>query len=295
VTERGEPFFGRRTLALDNGHVRVEVLAETGPRIVRLRLHGSQANLLAETPDVSWQTPWGDYQLLGGHRLSCAPEDPAWSWTPEGNDVRVSELDGGVRLERLEAATQLRKAIEIELLPDAAEVRLRHLVRNEGAQPRRLAPWAITMLRLGGLALLPQQAEPAPGSERLPNWTLVLWPYSSWSEPRLELSDELVLLHAEAGPEFKLGQLSPLGCAGYLVEDVLFCKRFGFELELRYPDLGCNFEAYCNERAIEIESLVPLVELEPGEDVVHLERWLLRRVQPQSSPAQLAALLVSLA
>jgi hypothetical protein len=295
VSERGEPFFGRPTLALANGHVRVEVLAESGPRIVRLFLPDTPMNLLAETPDVAWETPWGRYELLGGHRLWCAPEDPPWTSVPEADDAIASELPRGLRLERLERPTQLRKAIEVELVEGAAEVRLRHVVRNEGAQPRTLAPWAITMLRLGGLALLPQQLGPLAGMPRLPNRSLVLWPYSSWAEPRLQLSDELVLVRGEAGRQFKLGQLSSRAVAGYLVEGVLFCKRFAFDPEQRYPDFGCNLEAYCDENAIELESLAPVVELAPGEEVRHVERWLLRRVEQGTTPRQAAALLAALA
>jgi hypothetical protein len=127
VIEEGAPFFGRRTLALDNGQVRVEVLAETGPRIVRLLLAGDELNLLAETPDISWATPWGDYELLGGHRLWCAPEDSRWSSVLEGDDIRVSELPQGIRLERLEEPTHLRKTIEIELAEAAAAALLASL------------------------------------------------------------------------------------------------------------------------------------------------------------------------
>ncbi|MGZ4359968.1 MAG: hypothetical protein ACXVZW_09320 [Gaiellaceae bacterium] len=290
---KGTPFHGRPTLALDNGLLHLEALARTGPRIVRLLLHGVDKNLLAETPDASWKTPWGDYRLLGGHRLWCAPESP-WSSVPEGDELIASELGDGLRLEQLEPETKLRKVIEVELAATAAEVRLRHVMRNEGDQPRLLAPWAITMVRLGGTAILPQQIGPLGDVPQLPNRRLVLWPYSSWSEPRLELSDELVTVRAEAGPPFKIGQLDSRGWIAYLLDDVLFCKRFGFETSREYPDLGCNAEVYCDTGALELESLAPIVELAPGEETVHEEVWQLRQLAADERAGGLRALATTL-
>jgi len=35
--------------------------------------------LLAETPNVHWRTPHGEYHLRGGHRLWTAPENPFYT------------------------------------------------------------------------------------------------------------------------------------------------------------------------------------------------------------------------
>ena len=75
VPSDGE-YHGRPTRRLDGDRLWVEVLATAGPRIVRLGLAGSGDNLLAETPDIGWETPTGRYELFGGHRLWFAPEDP---------------------------------------------------------------------------------------------------------------------------------------------------------------------------------------------------------------------------
>ncbi len=50
-------FHGLPTRSLGNDHLTLDYLAEAGPRIVRLFLAGSQTNLLAEAPDLSWDTP----------------------------------------------------------------------------------------------------------------------------------------------------------------------------------------------------------------------------------------------
>ena len=65
-----------------------------GPRIVRLGLAGSDRNLLAETPDLGWETPHGRYELFGGHRLWFAPEDPDRVAVPDGTRARRDRRDG---------------------------------------------------------------------------------------------------------------------------------------------------------------------------------------------------------
>ena len=50
-------FHGLPTRSLANDHLTLDYLAEAGPRIVRLFLAGSHTNLLAESPDMSWDTP----------------------------------------------------------------------------------------------------------------------------------------------------------------------------------------------------------------------------------------------
>lgn len=65
------------TLALENRQVRVERLAQAGPRRERLEWLGKSSNLLAETPEVSWETSKGEYRLYGGHRLWLAPGQEA--------------------------------------------------------------------------------------------------------------------------------------------------------------------------------------------------------------------------
>lgn len=76
VETAGGEFFGHATRRIANDDLWVEVLATAGPRIVRAGMTGSSRNLLAETPDAGWGTPYGRYELFGGHRLWFAPEDP---------------------------------------------------------------------------------------------------------------------------------------------------------------------------------------------------------------------------
>jgi hypothetical protein len=268
-------FYGLPTGALESRYLRLEYLASAGPRIVRLALAGSERNLLVELPDLRLPTPLGGFALRGGHRLWHAPEGMPRSYAPDDGGLDVTELALGVRLEQpTESITGVQKSIEVRLDPNRPAVVLRHQLRNNGIWPIELAPWAITMLPLGGLAIFPQQTAPLDAPALLPNRHLVLWPYTSWRDPRLQLHDDYALIQADsAAPACKIGYLNRQGWVAYLRESVLFIKRFTPRTGAPHADFGCNVESYCGDQFIEVETLGPLARLEPGETVEHEETW----------------------
>ena len=268
-------FYGLPTRIIGNRHLRLEFLAEAGPRIVRLMLGGSDENLLVEVPDLHWSTPYGEYFPRGGHRLCHAPEAFPRTYIPDNSGLTVDELANGVRLcQPPEPDTGIRKYMEIYLHDDAPAVTIIHCLQNDGAWPVELAPWAITQMPLGGVAILPQPSPVSDSSNLLPNRHLVLWPYTSWQDSRLRLYDDHVLVQAEAQlPACKVGYLNQHGWIGYLRGGVFFAKHFAPQPGKLHADRGCNVEAYCNEHLIELETLGPLVRLLPGEFTQHVETW----------------------
>ena len=287
---RAPHFHGLRARRLSNGLVRLDVLADAGPRIVRLEIGGRARNLLAETPDVGWDTPYGPYRLLGGHRLWFAPEDPGRVAIPDGSGLRVDTVDGGLRLEgRADPGTGIVRAIEVRLSGCRAVVDLRHELRNDGERPIVLAPWPITQLPLGGVVLMPEDAA-ATGHDVRPNRMLALWPYSSWDDPRLQPGDGLLLVRAAAGRRLKVGHRNIAGWVAYLRRGIVLIRRFAPVPDGPYPDLGCTVETYCDDRFVEVETLGPLTSLEPGEVAVHEERWEVCRVPegPGGDPRSVA-------
>lgn len=266
-------YHGRPVLRLESERLWVEALAGAGPRIVRLGLAGSDVNLLAETPDMGWDTPYGRYDLIGGHRLWFAPEDPDRVAVPDSGGLTVEREASGLRLVGLpEAPTGLVRSIALRLDPSAAALELRHELRNVGDRRIELSVWSITQLPLGGLVMLPQM--PATSGEGVrPNRTVVLWPYTSWDDGRFQPHDGLMLIRARPGPRMKVGYMSEAGWAAYLRDGVLFVRRFRPAQGRRHPDLGCNVEVYCGDRYLELELLGPLTELSPGSSAVHTERW----------------------
>ncbi len=278
AAEQAEPYHGRPARRLTNGAIWLDVLTEAGPRIVRLGLVGSARNVLAETPDDGWATPHGRYELLGGHRLWFAPEDPDRVAVPDGHGLTLEAFsDGLVMTGAPELPTGLERSLQVRLADGEAGFRLVHTLRNVGRGPVELAPWAITQLPLGGTVLLPEAA--ATGGHHVhPNRMLVLWPYSSWDDVRFRPRNGLLTLDAAAGPSLKVGSFNDAGWAGYLRDDVLLVRRFDPLPGRPHPDLGCNVEAYVGPRYAELELLGPLAVVDPGASVTLTERWQLLTV-----------------
>ena len=267
------------TIAIQSDTIRLECLADT-LRIVRLEAFGQPSVLATLDEQASVETPWGRFFFIGGHRLWHAPEALPRTYVPDQGVARlVEQTPHTLAYEQpADPFTHVAKAWRIALDPDAPRVVIQHTLRNEGAWSITLAPWAITMLRLGGVAILPQPLTPSDEAALLPNRHLALWPYASINDARLHLGDDAVLVKAEpALPPLKLGYANPHGWLAYWWRGLLFIKHFEVDGSptAAYPDLGCNAELYCNDAIVELESLAPLTRLAPGESVQHTETWVL--------------------
>jgi hypothetical protein len=268
-------FHGLPTRRISSTQLQLEFLAEAGPRIVRVTLGDAGENQLAELPTLSWQTPHGEFFIRGGHRLWHAPEAFPRTYAPDNSGLVVEEREGAIHLQQPhEPGTGLGKSMTLRLDPDRAALTIDHAITNHGPWPLTLAPWAITMLPLGGVAVLPQPAGGVHGQDMLPNRQIALWSYTSWRDPRLDLHDDYILVHGQPiMPPLKLGYLNRLGWLGYLRGGVFFVKHFAPQPEAPHADLGCNSECFCHELFLELETLAPLHTLEPQATIAHRERW----------------------
>jgi hypothetical protein len=107
-------YHGLKTGIVQNQFLQLEYLLEGGLRIVRLMAAGHSTNFLAETPDFGWETPFGWYQLRGGHRLWTAPQHLTHRMCLKRRPIAVEEWEEGVRLvQGADAYTGIRKSIEI--------------------------------------------------------------------------------------------------------------------------------------------------------------------------------------
>lgn len=250
---------------IENDVLRLEYLTTIGPRIIGLYVKDVEGNLFAETPEVHWSTPHGEFFIRGGHRLWTAPENPYFTCPDAGVDVIEGD---NLVLRSLVDAAGVEKEITVQL--DGNRVLLSHQVTWHGREPIILAPWGITQMRMGGMAILPL----AHRDGLLPDRNLVLWPYSQVRDDRFELHDDFVLLHGRPQDfAFKIGNFNTHGWIAYSLGNALFVKRFAVDESGTYPDMGCNVEAYVKTVFIELESLGKLANLAPGESIVHEETW----------------------
>jgi hypothetical protein len=253
--------------SLENDFLRLDYLTSVGPRIIGLYSKQAGVQLLAPSPDVHWPTPQGEYYLYGGHRVWKAPEDSFYN-CPEDNVTVIVEEDR-VTLRNAVDASGLQK--EISFCLDENRVLLTHQLIWHGQESIELAPWTITQLQLGGVAILPQSGL-KEGS--MPTRSLALWPYASLTDPRLELHDDLILVYGSADQNyFKAGSYNPFGWAAYLLPKALFVKRFPVSDFRALPDMGSNVETFVWDSYLELETLGKLSLLKPGESVRFEETW----------------------
>jgi len=280
-------FYGLPVRTLENEYLKLEYLAEAGPRLVRLFAAGSDQNILAEAPEMFWETPYGRFFIRGGHRLWHAPEKMARTYVPDNGGLVVTELPDGVRLEApQEPDTAVYKTMTIHLHADRPALTIEHTLLNGGVWAVELAPWAITQVRLGGTAVFPQQVGQLDDDGLLPNRQLTLWPYTRLNDARLHLDDDYILVGPDVDAQpFKIGCFNRHGWLAYFLDDLLFVKRFPVREGQSHPDFGCNAEIYANDKFLELESLGPLTLLQPGESVSHSETWEIygRIPHPQSA------------
>ncbi len=266
---------------VSNGTVEFIATTDVGPRIISFGFVGG-ANLFFVREDFAGQTGGAEWKNYGGHRLWHAPEDKVRTYEPDNAPVEAQVIANGLRLTMPPGPLSgIQKAIEITLDPDSSEVQVRHRLRNTGAWPVELAPWAISVMAPGGFAIAPLPTAFHP-DRLLPNRAVTLWPYTDMRDDRWLWGTDYILLQQKAGfspdrERTKVGLNYNLGWAAYYLKPFLFIKRFTPVEGARYPDFNSSLEVFSNNRMLELETLAPLVTLQPGAIVAHEERWELHR------------------
>jgi hypothetical protein len=147
---------------------------------------------------------------------------------------------------------------------------------DRGAASVDLAPWAITQLRPGGVAILPQPSEPPDERGLLPNCQITFGAYTSINSPHIAWGDRFVLVRAVMREgALKMGFPNPAGWLAYAVDGSLFIKAAAYQPAADYFDRGSSRECYCDPRFLELETLGPRPVLAPGRSITHREAWAL--------------------
>ena len=260
---------------LTNGEVEVVVSTDFGPRVLELRRVGRE-NIFGDLSDEPPKpTPFGDaWRIRGGHRLWLAPEDPVTTYYPDNAPLRV---EGDARVvtitQPVEPHTHIEKEMTLELL-GGTRVRVTHRMRNRGALAIDVTLWALSVLRTGGVAFLPQPPYAPFPEALLPARPIVTWQYVKMSDPRFGWGDRFIRVKqdpAVKAPQ-KIGAFDVVGTVGYASRGELFVKKHA-PMRGAHVDFGCNVEIFTNDRFLELETLSPTQRIGPNETAEHVEQW----------------------
>jgi hypothetical protein len=271
----------KNAVQLSNGTVEVVILSDVGPRVVRYGFCG-QENQFHEFDEQAGKIGGAEFRLYGGHRLWAWPEVER-TYYPDNHPVSVEETPRGAifraPIERDLPGTGLQRQIELQLSEQESDVIVIHTITNHGSETTRLAPWAPTVLRPAGRAILPFPPRGAMDKDHFQSvGPLALWSYTDFTDPRWILGqDYLQLIHhgkpVGRFPEQITGLFNPAEWGAYARAGCVFLKRAAVQHGKQYPDFGCNFEVFTNADFLELETLGPIVDLQPGEKTVHEEHW----------------------
>ncbi|MCA9951575.1 MAG: hypothetical protein KDE48_18120 [Anaerolineales bacterium] len=266
---------GLKCVQLANETLSMLITQSVGPRIITLQLNAGE-NLFAQLPDTVIETPGMEsFHLWGGHRLWHAPEINTRTYLPDNLPVKIKQISDGLQVEQaLETATGLQKTLKITLPDNSATVIVEHNVTNHGLWPVTCALWAITQMRPGGTAVLPQRTALSDKAGLQPNRPLILWPYTDINNPHVTWGNKAILFTANmTDGAFKVGFPNPHGWLAYHLNDTLFVKQADYDTTAVYLDYGASTQVYCNSDFLELETLSPETTIEPGATAVHRETW----------------------
>jgi hypothetical protein len=107
---------------------------------------------------------------------------------------------------------------------------------------------------------------------------LTLWSFTDFTDNRWGMGREFIQLIQQEKPEGRFpeqmsGLFNPAGWGAYVRAGFMFLKRARVVPQAQYPDFGCNFELFTNSEFLELESLGPLVTLQPGQITSYTEAW----------------------
>lgn len=265
-------FEGWNCISVKGGETEAVITVDMGPRIISLTHKGGK-NHMAVFPDTKGKVLKSDsFVAYGGHRIWHAPEVKGRTDLPDNAPCAYELFADGCRVTAApETATHLRRGLDVRI-DDAGEITVTHFIANEGLFDVELSIWGLSQFAVGGLLAAPISTL---DSGLVANANISLWPYGRMNDRRVYWGDRFVTVKPDTldTPPFKFGMSVDDGYAAYFNHNQLFVKRMEYYFGAEYPNYYSNFESYTSAAFIEIETLSPLLTVEPGETETMTEKW----------------------
>lgn len=264
----------KNCIQVENSTIQVIATTDVGPRVVSCGFKGKE-NLFYNNPAEMGTSGAKEYVGYGGHRLWAAPELAERTYYADNFPLEVKTLDNGVLLtSAMETTTGLQKSMEIRMDEKEPKVVVRNMIKNSGLWSVKFAPWALSVMAAGGVAVLPVKPRDFTPGLLLPSHAIAIWPYTRMTDPRFTWGDDYILLRqqSDAVPT-KVAVMNEIGWAACVFPRATFIKFFTRESGEEYVDFGTNLQSWTNKDCLELETLGAFKMVEPGETVIHEETW----------------------
>lgn len=283
------PYAGwKHNLRLQGKSTELVITLDIGPRVLRYGFHEGR-NVFVELPEQMGKSGEKDWMIRGGHRFWTAPEADHSYELDNGPVTWKKYGETGVEITQPPGKDfGMQKTMIVELLKHEV-VKVTHRLTNVGGKPLDITPWALSVMAPGGVAIIPQprldfhpsefpEGRKTKPHDFWPNREYILWPFTDLSDNRYTFSEHFLRLaqHPER-PATKLGLKLPTGWVAYQNGENVFAKHLAYDPSQPYPDRGANFEIFSNIKILELESLAPLIPIEPGGTRALVEHWVLRK------------------
>jgi len=266
---------------VSNGNVDLVATLDIGPRIIRFGVCDGPNEFFEDKNDElnkngnSAFDIYGDegyWHIYGGHRLWTSPEAFPRSYYPDNEPVDCVEIENGVRLTPPPQAWNEIQTELVVVMNEDGVVTVTHNITNIGSWQQEFAIWALTVLKIGGLEVVPQ---PNKDTGLLGNRILALWPYTNMNDSRVSWGRDYITLRPSKSSKsaFKFGINNEKGFSVYFNHGNMFVKKYNHIDGGIYPDGGVSFETYTNNLMCEMETLGELKKVQPGETISHDETW----------------------
>lgn len=259
---------------LTNGIVELVITLDIGPRIIRYGFV-NEVNLFGELSDQLGKSKEDEWMLRGGHRLWIAPESKGVSYEHDNHPISFKKIESGVCIfQNPGEESGIQKIMGIKLLPDNG-VAIRHILKNTTDEIQRYSVWPITVMHKGGSVIIPlPKKDPFGQHSDIPNQIWSIWSFTDIRDSRFNIEERKIrIVNDDECRPFKMGFTNMQGWVAYHIDNYLFMKHFLYKSDKTYPDGNVNFEIYMDNEIVELETLGPLVKVQPGKSIIHDEKW----------------------
>lgn len=256
-------------LFIDNGIIEIAVPVSFGLRVGYFSFVGSE-NVFFEQPSdmLDFNTAEG-WKIRGGHRLWLAPDQNA-TYYPD-NEPITYEIDHDEIILTQKEDTWFKVIKRFKISMEENRLHIKHEVTNTGTCPLEVSLWSISVMAPGGVEIIP--LETGEGG-MAPISRFSFWDHTNPGDSRAEYrKDRIILKHQPISDRYKIGVGHPVSPVRYELNETVFLKHFDVKKEQRYPDGNVSFETFMSQYMVEIESLSPMLTIQPEETAEHQEVW----------------------